>query len=74
MILEITKRPLTNNNKGELALKGVFVALALIVIGGLATGVTFNKIVEGMGNILMWFAGIAFLVLIVIAILTFLLK
>ena len=74
MKIKLMKRVLKNNKDAEIALKGVFVALALIVIGGLATGVTFNKIIEGMGDLLLGFAGIAFIVIIAIAVLTFIFK
>ena len=63
------------NMKAELSVTGtVFVALALIVIFGLVTGVTFNELKEGLGNLSLGFAGIAFIVLIIIAVVVVLFK
>lgn len=58
-----------NNASFKLTIAGsIFVALALIVIFGGALGVSINALMAGMGDILLWFAGIAFVVLIIIAI------
>ena len=46
----------------------VFVALALIVIFGLVVGTSFNEIKDGLGNLSLGFAAIAFVVLIIISI------
>lgn len=57
------------NIKAELSITGtVFIALALIVILGLIVGASFNEIKEGLGNLSLGFAGIAFIVLIIIAV------
>ena len=62
-------RPIFKNVKAGLTITGtVFVALALIVILGIIVGTSFNEIKEGLGNLSLGFAGIAFIVLIIIAI------
>ena len=58
-----------NNASFKLTIAGsIFVALALIVIFGGVFGISINAILAGAGDILLWFAGIAFVVLIIIAI------
>lgn len=46
----------------------VFVALALIVILGIIVGSSLNEIREGIGNLSLIFSGIAFFVLMILAI------
>jgi hypothetical protein len=50
----------------------VFVALALIVIFGIIVGTSFNEIKEGLGNLSLGFAGVAFIVIIIIAVIAIL--
>jgi hypothetical protein len=58
-----------NNKKAGWSITGtVFIALSLITIFGLVTGISFNEIKEGLGNLPLGFATIAFIVLLIIAI------
>ena len=62
-------RSISKNIKAGLTVTGtVFVALALIVILGIIAGTSFNEIKQGLGNLSLGFAGIAFIVLMIIAI------
>ena len=55
--------------KAQISIAGtVFVALALIVIFGLIIGISFNELKEGLGNLPLGVAGIALIVLIIIAV------
>jgi hypothetical protein len=59
------------NEKGEINIivtGTIFVALALIVVLGLSSGISFNQIGAGLGNPLILVAIIAFIVLVFLAI------
>jgi hypothetical protein len=45
------------------------VALALFAFLSIATGLSFNEIISGLGNILIWIGGIVIVILVVIFIL-----
>lgn len=47
----------------------VAVALALFAFLAIATGIGFNEVIEGLGNILIWIGGIVIVILIVVFIL-----
>jgi hypothetical protein len=60
---------LIDNRQAGLTIAGsVFVALALIVIFGVIVGSSLNEIKGGLGNLSLVFAAIAFIVLIIIAV------
>ena len=64
-------RSLSINNEANsfFSIKGgVFIALALIVIVGVIIGPTMNELKSGLGDFALWFAGIAFVVLVMVAI------
>ena len=61
------KKSIKNINANISITGSVFIALALIVVLGIAVGTAFNEIKAGMGNPSFIVAAIAFIVLIIIA-------